>query len=215
MKRFFLFLLLFLFPLQAAYAKGKSLVDYSQVFYIAGNVLFTDSTADDVSGATFRQNMTNPFVGAAGLGFRFLGFLYIGARYEHWFANRDFTSAGIPQEDTLKFSSIGGEVGFYRGNPRFYWTLTAGYFHTLSLSMESKRNVNIVTIYTRDPKPVTFQGRLTVGVKLNSRYSFRLEGGFRYANLGNLVYGSNPFLPGSADLNLSGPFVGAGLGIHF
>lgn len=197
-----------------AFAKSKSLKDQSQYVYFGGTFQFTDSAADDVAGASYTKKMTNPVVLVGGLGFRLFNFLFLGARYEHWIAGRGFTVGGVAQNDTLKYQSIGGELGIYRGNPRFFWIVSAGWFHPITLSVESTRGSTSST-YIHEPKPVGYQARLTMGVKLNSLMSFRLEGGYRHANFGDMSSGSTSLLQGGEKLDLSGPFVGVGLGVHF
>lgn len=212
MRKFFLFLL-FLAALPVfAKSNGSSLKENRFVFYVAGNMQFSMSQADNVSGASYSEKMNHPFVGALGFGVRALPFLYIGTRYENWWVRRNIMVSGVNQIDRLAFQTIAAEAGFYTGNPRVHWLLTFGYQHPLQ--QEIQRSAPAAGNYQRSTPAPSYETRLTLSVKTSTLISIRFEGGYRMSNLGDMTASGTSFLPGE-ELNMSGPFIGLGLGFHF
>lgn len=200
-----------------AYAKGRSteLKDGRFVLYGMGDLLFSDSKADHESATTYTRKYNKSFVVAPGLGMRLFGFLYLGARYEYWIAGREFSSSSTSGKDTLKYQTIGGEVGWYTGNPRIHWILSATVHYPLSLTISQTGWTSGKYNLPNDQRPLSYSGRLTLGIKFSSSFSLRLEGGYRVVNLGDLHSAPRTYLPAGASLDLSGPFLGAGFGLHF
>lgn len=211
----YLFLTL-LFLSLSAFAKGRSseLKDGSFVFYFGGDVAFSTSKADSVAGATYTNKYNNSMILDAGLGVRLFRYIYIGTRYEYSLLKRAYTVGGVETQDKLDYQNIGGEIGWVAGNPRVHWILSVGGFFPLALDVAQVRN-GTTTHFINAQKPITYQGRLTLGVKMNSAISFRFEGGYRMQNVGNLQSNGSSYLNGGEKLDLSGPFFGFGLGLHF
>lgn len=195
------------------YARGgvTQLREGSVLTSLSVHVLYANSNADKVTGATYERKMALPSIGSVGLGIRPWKKLYMGVRYEYWYSDRKFTLNNVGQTDLLKFQTIGGELGYYTGNPRVYYLFSAGVHYPLELKISSDRQGD----FTNLAKPLTYQGRLVIGVKFSSLIALQIEGGYRLMDLGNLLNGNTPFLSGGASMNLSGPFLGLGLGLHF
>lgn len=209
-----LFLFLLLAFSQSGFAKGYSeLKDGGWVFYGAGDLLFSNSKADGQALSTYTQKYNKSSLLALGLGVKFFRFLYIGVRYEYWMAGRNVTTAGLNSVDTLQYQTLGGELGIYTGNPRIHWLLTGGAYYPLSLAVTQSGATS--GKYTNTANPLGYQARLTLGIKLGSVVSMRFEGGYRVVDLGSLTNAVGSYLPGGDKLDLSGPFVGVGFGVHF
>ena len=82
-------------------ARTSNLKERTWVFHLTGNWTYANSAADRVPGAVYSQAFSNPIVGAAGLGREVWQNLYLGFRYEYWFANRKYVLGGVETRDRL------------------------------------------------------------------------------------------------------------------
>jgi len=90
---------------------------------------------------------------------------------------------------------VQGVLGVQFGNPRVRYRLLGG----AGIPMSVKD--------IPDSKSILYDSRFQVILKLNSTVSWLIEAGYRWADLGTSSSGSR--------LDLSGPFLGTGIGIHF
>jgi len=181
------------------------------LLYASGNIGIASSEADKLSGASYTKNMRTPLVGVLGFGGYPTPWLWVGARYEYWFAARELSIAGAPQKDTLHLQLVGPEIGFVKANPRVAYIFSMGGLYPLEQRVDSSSQAK----FSRGTPFWNYQAKASMELKINSRLDFHLEGGYRWLNLKNLSSGTTAFLPEGRDFNLSGPFVGMGLGFMF
>lgn len=205
-------LALFSFCSERVWAKRPvNLPHRTFLFYTAANIALTSTTADKISGATYTKNMRSPLVGVAGLGVFVKPWFWIGARYENWFANREFSLAGNQQKDRLHLQQLGPEIGYVRGNPRVSYLFSVGALYPFEQRIVSSTQGS----FSRSTRFWNYNARASMELRLNPRLDFHLEAGYRWINLRDLQSQGTSFLSGGADLNLSGPFTGVGLGFRF
>ena len=173
-----------------------------------GDYHYSRSAADSVAGALYTQKFGTGATASAAVGIRPLSFFYVGVRYEYWFAMRRSLIDGNQSNDLLRYHGPVGEVGFYTENPRTYYLLTVGVMYPLLSEIQS-----IGRTFTPVGYRFSYSGRLLLGVKFNYFCSLIVHAGYRYAPLGDFAAGGENYVTGGLDL--SGPFVGMGLGIHF
>lgn len=200
-----------IFPERLWARKPANLPHRPFLFYTSANIALTSTAADKVSGASYTKNMRSPIVGAAGLGAFVKPWFWIGARYENWFANREFSLAGNEQRDRLHLQQLGPEIGYVRGNPRVSYLFSVGALYPFEQRIMSSTQGT----FSRGTRFWNYIARASMELRLNSRFDFHLEAGYRWVNLRDLQSQGTSFLSGGADLNLSGPFTGVGLGFRF
>jgi hypothetical protein len=106
--------------------------------------------------------------------------LTLGTRYHYWLA---------------EVHEVQGVLGVQFGNPRVRYRLLGAV--GVPLSVKS----------IPECSSFLYDARVQVILKLNTTFSWLIESGYRWANLGTLSSG--------VGLDLSGPFLGTGIGIHF
>jgi len=129
---------------------------------------------------TRAQNYTQVDVFHGGLSVLLWDRMVLGSRYHYWLA---------------EVHEIQGVLGFQFGNPRVRYRLLGGAGIPLRV-----KNIP-------DCKSPLYDARFQVILKLNRTFSWLMETGYRWANLG--------FTPSGSGLDLTGPFLGTGIGIHF
>lgn len=182
------------------------------IFRVTGDLHYSLSDADIVSNVNYSQLFALGGVGSLALGHMFSRFIYFGARYEYWYAQRKMTGSGGNEENRLDYQSIAAELGFRGGNARSFWMVSFAMGYPTKLSVASSSGIPYIT----SQKPFSYEGRATVGLRLNSFFTLLFEGGYRFVDLGDLrneSFGS--FLNGGNSLNMSGPFGGGGIGFTF
>lgn len=201
-----------LFPSALAWAERKTPFNLKP-FYAYGSYAITlaDSESDKVSGAIYQKKMTTPQVGSLGVGMSPLNSIWVGLRYDYWFAKRQMTLGGVDQEDSLKLQLLGPELGYIRGNPRVAYLFAFGAMVPIQQSIASNPNGN----FTSDKKDLSYQARAAIQLRLDSHFAVHFECGYRLIKIRELNNSGTSFVPGNKDVDLSGPFVGAGLGIFF
>lgn len=182
------------------------------MLFVSSDFHFTNSKADQVTGAVYDHQFTNPYTLNAGLGLTVFNRIYLGVRYEYWVGQRQLTLQGIGQTDTLKIQNIGGDVGWVTGNPRVFWILMASAYYPILQGVE----VRSTTTQTYQTLPMRFgySGRLEIGIKFNNTFSLLMEGGYRFADFGQPQSNTSNYLS-NGDFVLSGPFGGIGLAVLF
>ncbi len=121
---------------------------------------------------------------------------YIGVGADYWLA-ADAAS------DRLSYIGLIGEAGLFLSYPRWFWLLTAAVVYPATLSVQGSGS------YSALAPPLSYRGRLLIGVRLTAPVSLLLGGGYRLQNLGSLVSGATPYNAGSLDM--TGIFLSAGL----
>jgi len=180
---------------------------------LGGDLQFTDSQAAGIPGASFSKKFTNSYVLNASVGAQVLGPFYFGIRYGYWLASQDYNVSGVSSSDTLTIHGFGPEVGALWGNPRIQYRAILGFSYPLGLKIERQQASS--QTFSRDTLPLTYELRLQLNLKFDSHISWLVEGGYRRVNLGKLLSGSTDYIASGASLDLSGLFVGTGMGIHF
>lgn len=181
------------------------------LFQIQGDFHYSQSDADYIDGGNYSQQFATGVVMNSALGVVISKSIYFGLRYEYWYAQRKMSGAGGAESNRLDYHGIAAELGYKWGNQRLFWLATGSVFYPLKLAVQS----SLAPAYTSTNPPLAFQGRVTIGLRLNSLFTILLSGGYRYASLGDLRNAGGSFLSGSATFNLSGPFAGLGFGITF
>ena len=148
---------------------------------------------------------------AAGLGVSPFKPVWLGIRYEYWFASRETLSVGSVQKDVLKLQLLGPELGYIRGNSRVAYLFAAGAMFPIAQGISSSANGDYKTSTTE----WNWQARAAIELRLARRIAVHFEGGYRWVNIKNLNSMGSSFIQNSNRLELSGPFVGMGLGLLF
>ncbi len=197
---------------QESFAKTKlsNLNQRKLMFFVSSDYHFTNSYADQVSGANYDHKYTNPYTLNAGLGVTILNHIYLGARYEYWIGQRQLTLSGVGQTDTLKIDNIGADLGWVTGNPRVFWILMASAYYPLNQGVEVRSTTT--QTYSTSPMKYGYAGRLKLGIKLNNSFALLIEGGYRFADFGQPQAASTNYLS-NGNFSLSGPFGGLGLAL--
>jgi hypothetical protein len=180
---------------------------------LGGDLQFTDSQAAGIPGASFSKKFTNSYVLNASVGAQVLGPFYFGLRYGYWLASQNYNVSGVSSSDTLTIHGFGPEVGALWGNPRIQYRAVLGFSYPVGLKIDRQQASS--QTFSRDTLPLTYELRLQLNLKFNSHVSWLVEGGYRRVNLGKLLSGSTDYITSGASLDLSGLFVGTGMGIHF
>lgn len=186
-----------------------------QVFFQASAIYqITRNDADFYpEAATFAKYFSNGGQATGRLGVLVEG-VYLGALYEYWYASREITLSGVEYSDTLKYQTVGGELGYYySSNSRVYWLFTASAQYPLLARVDSVSS-GASTSYSGTKRPA-FQARVASGIRCYSFFSLLLEAGYRWGNLEKLSSGSTDYLSEARDFSLTGPFLGVGIGFHF
>lgn len=174
---------------------------------------YTYSLPDRVAGASYEKKFLNGFVGHGRVGTVLSPGVYLGGAFGYWSATRKFTLAGVDTTDILNYQTIGFEFGaFYEANPRVYWMLLGSVHYPLKQEVNSTVG-GVMSSYSGTKRYAT-ELRASVGIKIFSRVSLVIEGGFHWANLRYLESGGNPYVLSGDQFDLSGAFAGVGLGIH-
>jgi hypothetical protein len=181
------------------------------LFYLSGDIGLAFPESDAVSGAAYTKKMRTPLVACAGFGVAPWSRLWLGMRYELWWAQREIETGGSQSLDTLRLQTLGPEVGWVRGNPRVTYLFVAGAQYPLQQKVEASS----VNSYTSSSSNWNYFVRSSLELRFNSRLALHLEGGYRWVKIKGLQNGVTSFVEGNRDLNLSGPFVGMGLGLFF
>ena len=181
------------------------------LFYGAINLGLASPASDKVLGASYTQNMRTPILGTLGLGYFALKPLWIGIRYEFWVAQRKMSLAGVNSIDKLNLQLLGPEVAYVRGNPRVSYLFAAG--GTFPLKQQIDSNVN--GVFQTGATFWNYHLRTSLELRFNTQLALHLEGGYRWVKVRGLSSSSGSFLANGGDVDLSGPFVGIGLGFLF
>lgn len=181
------------------------------LFYGATNLTFAEPDSDKVSGASYQKKMRTPLVGAIGVGVSPIKSVWLGIRYEYWFAKRELTLSGNPQTDSLNLQLIGPEVGVIRGNSRAAYLFAAGGLFPLVQEISSTSQGT----FTTSNSDWKFQLRASIELRLVKSLVVHFESGYRWLRIKNLSSNGVPFISGNGPMNMSGPFVGMGLGFFF
>jgi hypothetical protein len=128
---------------------------------------------------------------------------------DYWFLARAFTVGGLSTVDTFSLAHIGPEIGYYKNSARVLWLLSVSANYPIILEVSSSNGNK----YTATPVLLGYKGQLAVTLRLTGWLGFCFSGGYRFADLGILTSGGSNYLSGGATLNMSGPFVGLGLGV--
>jgi hypothetical protein len=191
-----------------AYGQWSGPRPWRWLLQVSGDFHYSQSEADYQDGLTYTQQFGTGGVGALALG-RVLGkSIYIGARYEYWYAYRKFSGLAGSDVNRLDYQGLAAEVGYRWGSPRSFWLVSAGLVYPLKLQVTTKLGAP----YVSDGTPLAYQGRFLVGLRLNGFLSLLFTAGYRYADLGDL---RNPTSLTANPFDLSGPFGGVGLGFTF
>lgn len=170
---------------------------------------YSYSDADRVAGAFYTQTYSRPIAGEAGVGVRTMGNIYFQMGYEYWIANRAYAVSNVPFSDVLHYQALGVEAGYLFGSPRAFLILAGGVQYPLELGVTDSAGVAYATLLT----PLSYRGRLVIGVRMNDTFTLLMDGGYRVLNFGSLESNGTPLLSGGAAFDLSGLFLGAGLGV--
>jgi len=210
---FFLFIVMGIsIPLESVWAKKDSILENRTfLFYFTGDLALTSTEANKLPNFNLSKNMRTPLVSAVGLGARVFKSLWLGVRYEYWFAGREWTDLGTLQRETLNLQMVGPELAYVRGNPRVNYYFAVGGMYPLV----QKINSSVNGVYSRGSQFWNTHARASMELKINSRLGLHLETGYRWLNLRDLQSGGISFVSGGRDLNLSGPFFGMGFNLFF
>jgi len=193
-----------------AYESGPK--SWKWLLQISGDLHYSMSDADIVPNVNYTQQFALGGVGSVAIG-RMIGkYIYLGGRYEYWYAQRDISGSGGTEKNRFEYQTAAVEAGYRGGNARAYWLLTAGLAYPVQLAVSSSSGIPYLT----SEKPWGYEGRITVGLRLNSFFNVLFTAGYRFANLGilsNAAFGS--LVPNDGDFNMSGPFGGVGIGLTF
>jgi len=174
--------------------------------FLTADNLYTQSLIDQTPGASYSERFANTLALSAVVGVRLAGFLWLGLRYEYWYARRQSVLGGVSRRDTLRYQAAGIEIGYQRLQPRVSYLVAVSALYPVDLRIESD------VTYKSNQRPWTLGARAAVGVRVSGPLYLILEGGYRMAKLGNLTSGSSSLLEGGS-LDLSGPFLGVGLSV--
>lgn len=190
-------------------AQGSGPRNWRWLFQLTGDFHYSQSDADFLPNTNYSLLFGNGGVGSLAIGKMLGKRIYLGARYEYWYAQRSISAAGISENNRLDYHSAGLEAGFRGGNARAFWMVSAAVAYPVKLSLYS----SLGNPYTSTSTPLAYEGRGTLGLRLNSHFSVLFVAGYRLIDLGDL---HNPasFLNGTT-FNLSGAFGGAGIGLTF
>ncbi|NBX82820.1 hypothetical protein EBQ90_07005 [bacterium] len=194
-------------------AKLTQLHDSGILLELGGQYQFTNSQAGSIPSAVFSQKMTNPYLLQAGFSYEVWKGITVGLRASTWLARQRYELGVETRSDTLTLHQMGPEFGFQFGNPRMRYRLVAAIVYPLTLKVvrEGITSQTFTRVSTRLVYEVRFQSIL----KVQQWLSWVLEGGYRLFDLGVLQSGSESFVASGASLDVSGPFIGTGIGIHF
>ncbi len=181
-------------------------------FRLTGDYLAVSTVADRVEGAQYTRQYINPSVLAIAGGGRIWGPLYLGLRVENWFAGRAFVNAqGTAQTDTLTYRTLGIETGYMTSSPRVIYLATLGVQYPLAARVTSRALGN-TDEYSASGTPLAYALRMALGIRFSRVVSLSIEGGYRFANLGQLATAHFTYL-GTEPFDLSGAFAAIGLGV--
>ncbi|MCB0405269.1 MAG: hypothetical protein KDD51_10825 [Bdellovibrionales bacterium] len=175
-----------------------------------GEASLPTTAADTVSGAAYTTKYSPFFPVGGGIGVLIHDNWYLGARFEYWLARRAFDPGTGLQSDTLRYLSVGGEIGIAQISNRLQLYILGGIAYPIGLQIESTAGT-----FTTTNKPLTFHARIVGAISFSRYHAFFLEAGYRFARLGAFASGPTPYLSGGAELDLSGPFAGLGLQFQF
>lgn len=213
--KYLLLLLMFAgsFDLSALGSNRPYLGDSGVMVELGTALHFTNSKADSIAGAEFSQKYTHSQTLTGGFSILVWDKLILGIRYSHWLAGQKYSSLGNPVEDSLVLHEVGGNVGFQFGNPRIRYRLMAGVAYPLGLKVV--QTSSSVRNFIPDENSLLLDSRFQIILKLYTGVSLLVEAGYRWADLGVLKSEGTEYLNPSARFDLSGPFIGTGIGIHF
>ncbi|MBY0369388.1 hypothetical protein K2X33_01800 [bacterium] len=121
-----------------------------------------------------------PFAGEGNAGTFVSGRIYMGAAADYWYARRETTTRGT---DSIRYLSVGGEIGYVRPSPRMYWGLIVGAFFP-AISQVVGENGDI---YLPDQPLLSYRGRLIVGMRVQPWLALTATAGYRIMELGNFT----------------------------
>ncbi|NBT57672.1 hypothetical protein EBT16_02695 [bacterium] len=214
MKLLTLSLLLGWFLASSAWANSRPYLGDGGLLVELGTALhFTDSKADAVAGADYSKKYTHLQVGVGGFSVLLWERVVVGLQYTYWLAEQQYAVSGNTVQDSLVLHEVGARLGYQLGNPRIRYRLIAGMGYPFGLKVVQKSSSS--KDFLPDSVPWVFDGRLQIFLKLNTTLSLLVEGGYRWANLGTFKSDGVEYLPSTGQFDLSGPFIGTGIGIHF
>lgn len=135
----------------------------------------------------------------------------LGIRYSHWLGDSTLDWGGQADADSLALKVLGLECGYRFGNPRMHYFVTLGAGIPLQIEVVQQSQKT----FRADTTPLLYEARFQTQLKFMQNISWILEGGYRLAHLGVLKSGNDSYMTSGAGLDLSGAFLGSGLGIHF
>jgi hypothetical protein len=179
----------------------------------SGDLQFTGSEANQIENATFSQDFSFSQVFHLGLSVKVWRGLLLGVQYGYWSAKQEYTESTNTISDTFVQHSVGPMLGVEWGNPRlqYRFLIVAPYSASLFVERLNPDRQNFLP----DSLPINYEARFQINLKFSSSVVWLLQGGFRFMDLGAFKSGSETFPATGNSLNMSGPFVGSGLGIFF
>lgn len=194
-------------------AKLTQLHDSGILLELGGQYQFTNSQAGSIPGAVFSQKMMNTYLLQAGLSYQVWKGITVGLRASTWLASQRYELGAETRSDTLTLHQMGPEFGYQFGNPRMRYRLVAAIIYPLTLQVV--REGNSSQTFIPGSTPLLYEVRFQSILKFQQWLSWVFEGGYRLFDLGVLRSGSESFVSSGASLDISGPFIGTGIGIHF
>jgi len=213
MKQLALFFWVVVFSSQIALAeKGFTILREKDWFLeMSGDLQFTSSEASQIENATFNQDFSFSQMFHLGLNVKIWRGLFFGFQYGYWSAKQEYTLGTNTITDTLVQHSVGPSLGVEWGNPRLQYRFLIVAPYSASLFIE-RLNPDRQTFTPVQP-PISYEARLQINLKFSSSVALIFQGGYRIQDFGVFKSGSENFLTSGNSLNMSGFFVGSGLGI--
>jgi len=134
----------------------------------------------------------------------------LGIRYGQWLGEEGWAWGGQSPQDKLTLQVLGAEIGYRLGNPRLHYFFSLG--ASVPLQLRIARSGNTPKTFSSASTPFLYEARFQAQLKFIQNISWILEAGYRWVDLGVLSSGSESY---EARLELTGPFLGTAIGIHF
>lgn len=210
----FLILLTLLFGIEARAEKPFTILrEKDWLLELSGDLQFTSSEANQIENATFTQDFSFSQIFHFGLSLKIWRGVFFGFQYGYWSVKQEYTLSSNTVSDTLVQHSVGPTLGVEWGNPRLQYRFLLAAPYSASLALERLNPDR--QIFMPDFLPIGYEVRFQINLKFSSSIAWILQGGYRFLDLGVLKSGSEVFPTSGNSLNMSGPFVGSGLGIFF